>query len=98
MVLAACAKHGVAVEINANPWRLDLDWRWCKRAAELGCLFSIDADAHSIAEIDNTRWGVLMARKAGVPKERIVNCFARDEFEEFLHSRRAAPRRRRKTR
>jgi DNA polymerase (family 10) len=39
-VLAACAKHGVAVEINANPWRLDLDWRWHQLGLELGCMFS----------------------------------------------------------
>jgi DNA polymerase (family 10) len=45
-VLAACAAHGVAVEINANPHRLDLDWRWHRRALELGCRFSINPDAH----------------------------------------------------
>lgn len=39
-ILAACARHGVVVEINANPWRLDLDWRWHSRALELGCMFS----------------------------------------------------------
>src|SRR5262249_22496611 len=37
-VLAACAEHGVAIEINGNPWRLDLDWRWHTRGLELGCL------------------------------------------------------------
>lgn len=44
-VLAACAEHGVVVEINANPWRLDLDWRWHQKALELGCTFSINPDA-----------------------------------------------------
>jgi DNA polymerase (family 10) len=56
-VLAACAKHAVAVEINANPWRLDLDWRWHQLGLEFGCTFSINPDAHSIAEIDLVRWG-----------------------------------------
>jgi DNA polymerase (family X) len=46
-ILTACAAHGVAGEINANPWRLDLDWRWCERAVQLGCLLSINPDAHS---------------------------------------------------
>ena len=46
-ILAACAEHGVAVEINANPWRLDLDWRWHQRALDLGCMMSINPDAHS---------------------------------------------------
>jgi hypothetical protein len=68
-ILQACAKHGVAVEINAHPWRLDMDWRWCARALELGCLLSIDPDAHSTDEIDNMRWGILMARK-GAGSER----------------------------
>ncbi|HEX5279907.1 MAG TPA: PHP domain-containing protein, partial [Micropepsaceae bacterium] len=54
-ILRACAKHGVAIEINANPWRLDIDWRWCSRALELGCMFSINPDAHSTEEIDNIR-------------------------------------------
>ena len=46
-ILAACSAYGVAVEINANPWRLDLDWRWHRRAVELGCMMSINPDAHS---------------------------------------------------
>jgi DNA polymerase (family 10) len=73
-ILAACAAHGVAVEINANPRRLDLDWRWHRRALELGCMMSINPDAHSTGELDLTHWGVAMARKGGVPKERILNC------------------------
>ena len=63
----ACAKHGVAVEINSNPWRLDLDWRWYQRGAELGCMFSINPDAHSTSEIEHVRWGVSLARKGALP-------------------------------
>ena len=55
-ILKACAKHGVAVEVNAHPWRLDLDWRWHQTALELGCIFSINPDAHSIRELDHMRW------------------------------------------
>jgi DNA polymerase (family 10) len=72
-VLRACAEHGVAVEINASPRRLDLDWRWHRRALELGCMLSINPDAHSIAELDFMQWGLAAARKGGVPKERILN-------------------------
>ena len=86
-VLSACAAHGVAVEINANPWRLDLDWRWCQRALELGCMLSINPDAHSTREIDNARWGVLMARKGAVPKERVVNRLDRKDFAAYLGER-----------
>ena len=87
-ILRACARHGVAMEINANPWRLDMDWRWCIRALELGCMFSINPDAHSTAEINNIRWGVLMARKGAVPRERVLNCLSRAEFENYLQNRR----------
>ncbi len=73
-ILEACAAYGVAVEINANPWRLDLDWRWHQRALELGCMMSINPDAHSTREIDLTHWGVEMARKGGVPAKRVLNC------------------------
>jgi DNA polymerase (family 10) len=89
-VLKACGTHRVAVEINANPWRLDLDWRWHGRALDLGCMMSINPDAHSTAEIELTRWGVEMARKGGVPKERVLNCLELPAFEEFLSSRRRA--------
>ncbi|PSC03286.1 DNA polymerase/3'-5' exonuclease PolX [Alsobacter soli] len=72
-VLAACAEAGVAVEINANPHRLDLDWRWHRTALELGCLFSINPDAHSAEELDLTAWGVSMARKGGIGPDRVLN-------------------------
>jgi DNA polymerase (family 10) len=88
-ILGACARHGVAVEINAHPWRLDIDWRWCERALELGCLFSINTDAHSTEEIDNVRWGVLMARKGAVPRERVLNALSLTEFGAFLKRRKS---------
>jgi DNA polymerase (family X) len=88
-LLAACARHGVAVEINANPWRLDLDWRWHQTALALGCMMSIDPDAHSTAELDLTHWGVEMARKGGVPKERVLNCLSAAEFAAHLRGRTA---------
>jgi len=92
-ILAACARHGVAVEINANPWRLDLDWRWHQRALELGCLMSINPDAHSTSEIELTHWGVEMARKGGVPPERVLNCLELPQFTGYLNNRRSNSRR-----
>jgi histidinol phosphatase-like PHP family hydrolase len=67
-VLARAAAHGVAVEINANPWRLDLGWRWHQEALRLGCMMSINPDAHSTDEIDLTHWGVEIARKGWRPE------------------------------
>jgi DNA polymerase (family 10) len=86
-VLSACAQYGVAVEINANPWRLDLDWRWCSRALELGCMVSINPDAHSTQEYENVDWGVSMARKGAVPRERVLNACTCAQFAAHLHSR-----------
>ncbi|MET0538167.1 MAG: PHP domain-containing protein, partial [Xanthobacteraceae bacterium] len=87
-VLATCASSGVAVEINANPWRLDLDWRWHRRALELGCVMSINPDAHSISELDLTHWGVEMARKGGVPRDRVLNCLKLSALLSFMKRRR----------
>jgi DNA polymerase (family 10) len=94
-VLAACAEHGVAVEVNGNPWRLDLDWRWLRRGIELGCNFSINPDAHSTSEIaSSTRWGLAIARKSGMPADRVINTLDRDSFAHWLEARkkRATPR------
>jgi len=87
-VLKACADHGVAVEINANPWRLDLDWRWHQRGRELGCVFSINPDAHSIAELDLMRWGLAMARKGGLGADRVLNALNLRGFSQWLENRR----------
>jgi DNA polymerase (family 10) len=97
-ILKACAKHGVAVEINSNPWRLDLDWRWYQRGLELGCMFSIDPDAHSTSEIDHVRWGVSLARKGGVPRDRVLNCLSLKDFTAWLNARKQASASRRKRR
>src|SRR3954471_19951716 len=91
-ILAACAEHGVAVEINANPWRLDLDWRWHRQALELGCMMSINPDAHSTSEIDLTHWGVEMARKGGVPKDRVLNCLDLPRLLAYLSRKHSHPR------
>jgi len=80
-VLEACAEHGVAVEINASPYRLDLDWRWARRALDLGLKLAINPDAHSTAGFDDVRWGVAVARKAGATAADLINC---SDIEEFL--------------
>ena len=72
-VLQACAETGTVVELNANPRRLDLDWRGVIRARELGCRFSIDPDAHHPDGYRDLRYGVMMARKAGLTAAEVVN-------------------------
>ena len=87
-ILKACAEHGVAVEINAHPWRLDLDWRWHQKALDYGCIFSINPDAHSIRELDHMHWGVEMARKGGVPPDRVLNAMPLAKLLRHLQRRR----------
>ena len=87
-VLRACAKHDVVVEINAHPWRLDLDWRWHQAALEFGCMLSINPDAHSIPELDHMHWGVIMARKGGVPADRVLNAMPLAEITRYLRQKR----------
>jgi DNA polymerase (family X) len=90
-VLKACAEHGVAVEINAHPWRLDLDWRWHQKALDYGCILSINPDAHSIRELDHMHWGVEMARKGGVPADRVLNALKLPQLLRHLQPNGASP-------
>jgi DNA polymerase (family 10) len=83
-ILQACATCHVAVEINANPWRLDVDWRWHQMALKFGCMLSINPDAHSTTEIENIQWGIAMARKGGIPPERVINCLSAPQFKRFI--------------
>ena len=71
-VVDACAATGTVVEINANPRRLDLDWRWARVAKARGCRFSIDPDAHDVRAFDDLRYGVAVARKAGLTPADVV--------------------------
>ena len=72
-LLLARAECGVAVEFNANPHRLDLDWRFLKAAKERGVRVAINSDAHSVAELDYTRTGVDVARKGWLSKDDVLN-------------------------
>lgn len=88
-IIDACFKNNVTIEINANPRRLDMDWRWVEYALEKGVILSIDPDAHSVEEFEVCKYGVLVAQKAGLPKEKNLSSFSLKEFESFLQNRRA---------
>lgn len=70
-VLERAAERGVAIEINANPYRLDLDWRWCRRAKELAVLLAICPDAHDIEGLSHVPYGVNIARKGWLTADDI---------------------------
>jgi putative hydrolase len=79
-VFAACAEHGVAVEINSRPERLDPPRALLRLAVEAGCLFSIDTDAHAPGQLDWQPIGCARAQECGVPAERIVNTWPLDDL------------------
>ena len=82
-VFEACAERGVAVEINARPERRDPPGELIELALELGCLFSIDSDAHAPGQLDFQVYGCARAEEHGVPAERVVNTWARGDLLEW---------------
>lgn len=88
-VLDAAAGHGVALEINGDPHRLDLDWRWHRAATDRGILLSIDPDAHRISEIEELlASGIEFARKGWVTAEQTLNALPLKEFRAALRRNR----------
>lgn len=85
-IIDACADHDVAIEINANPLRLDIDWRYIQYAVSKNVLLSINPDAHSIKGIDDNLWGVWAARKGALPISHCLNAMPLDEFEDWLRN------------
>jgi len=85
-VIEACAEHDVAIELNANPYRLDLDWRWVRRATDQGVLISINPDAHATDELEYVRWGVAVARKGWLTPVQCLNAKSVTEFDAWLQN------------
>ena len=79
-VFEACAEHGVAVEINSRPERRDPPTRLLELARDIGCLFSIDSDAHAPGQLDFQIYGCERAEAAGIDQERIVNTWPRERL------------------
>ena len=79
-VFEACAEHDVAVEINSRPERRDPPTRLLELARDLGCLFSIDTDAHAPGQLDFLGYGCERAEQAGIDADRIVNTWPADRL------------------
>jgi len=86
-VFAAAADHGVALEINAHPERLDLNDAYARRAWQVGCLVSINTDAHRPEDLRLRRYGVGVARRAWLPPEAVVNTRSTEALLTWLRSR-----------
>lgn len=89
MVIDCAAETRTIIELNCNPMRLDMDWRWWKRARDKGVLCSINPDAHSTAGIHHIGLGVRLARKGWLRKQDVFNTRSVGEIEEFLKTPKA---------
>jgi DNA polymerase (family X) len=83
-VIDACAANRVAIELNANPHRLDIDWTWIPYAMEKGVSISINPDAHSQQGMLDMHFGLLSARKGGLTADRCLNALSVAEIDNFF--------------
>ena len=86
-IFKAAAESGVALEINSNPERLDLDGVYARRALELGCLLAINTDAHAIDWFSHAQFGVLTARRGWVTSDRVINTWTPERLLAWLDER-----------
>src|SRR5437588_1922297 len=87
-VIDAAAQHNVCIEINAHPSRLDLDWRYVRRARDKGIKIPIDPDAYVISGLDDMRFGIGIARKGWLQASDVLNTMTTDAVLDFFRSRR----------
>jgi DNA polymerase (family 10) len=86
-VIAAAVAHGVILELNANPHRLDLDWRWLRRVKDLGGLVAINPDAHALAGLDDVDYGIGCARKGWLAAADVFNTRSASEVAAWFEGR-----------
>ncbi|MEO6191018.1 MAG: PHP domain-containing protein, partial [Saprospiraceae bacterium] len=89
-LIDCCALHGVSIELNANPVRLDMDWTWIPYAENKGVLISINPDAHNLKGIQDIKFGVAAARKGGLTKVNCLNAKSLEEFESYINVKKNA--------
>jgi len=85
-VIDAAAAHNVCIEINASPSRLDLDWRFVRRARDKGIKIPINPDAHTLAGLDEMRYGIGVARKGWLSASDVPNTLETEALLAFFHS------------
>jgi DNA polymerase (family 10) len=87
-LIDACAAHGVVIELNAHPRRLDMDWRWISYALQKDVKISIDPDAHSINGYHDIHYGVLAAQKGGVSAAQNLSSYSLKQMWDFVNKHR----------
>ena len=83
-----CPGGRIAIELDGNWHRQDLDHVLARRALDAGCLFALDSDAHSIPELRFSEYAVAHGRLAGIPAARVINCWSDDELDAWMAERR----------
>ncbi|MFN5890847.1 MAG: PHP domain-containing protein, partial [Bacteroidota bacterium] len=86
-IIDACVANGVAIELNAHPYRLDIDWRELYYAVEKGVMISINPDAHQVEGFQDMYFGTLIAQKVGIPKKNVLNAMDLNEITRYLRDR-----------
>jgi DNA polymerase (family 10) len=79
-IIDACAANNVAIELNAHPYRLDIDWRWISYCIDKNVFISINPDAHSKSGINDIKYGVNVARKGMLTAQHCLNAYKLDDF------------------
>ena len=87
IIIDACAANGVVIELNANPYRLDIDWRWIDYCIEKGVLISINPDAHSINGLNDIEYGIYAAQKGMLNAANCFNTKSLAEVESYFKSK-----------
>jgi DNA polymerase (family X) len=83
-IIDACAANHVAVELNANPYRLDIDYKWLQYCQEKEVKVSVNPDAHNLRGVHDIKYGVYAARKGGLLRQNTLNALNKDNFENYL--------------
>ena len=83
-VIDACAENDVVIELNANPNRLDIDYKWIDYCQQKNVKIAINPDAHNLAGISDVRFGVIAARKGLLFKRNTLNTLTQSEFDDFI--------------
>lgn len=86
-IIDACAEHKVVIELNANPYRLDLDWTWLPYAMDKGVMISINPDAHSIEGYEDVHWGLIAARKGMLKQEYTFNALDTTQIDDWFRNK-----------
>jgi DNA polymerase (family 10) len=86
-IITAAAATGTVIELNANPRRLDMDWRYWKLAKERGVRCAINPDAHSIHRLQDLWFGIVIARKGWLTREDVINCLPLSDLKKFLRGK-----------